>query len=60
MLISSERKKTMNCNHKREPLQAKMSINEKTIKETLRKGEGVTLACKWAKAEVQKLVLVTN
>ena len=29
-----------------------MNINEKTIKEALRKGERVTLECKLAKAEV--------
>jgi hypothetical protein len=40
----------MTCNHKRVPLQTKVSRNEKTIKETLRKGEGVTLECKRTKA----------
>ena len=33
-----------------------MNINEKTIKETLLKGERVTLECKKAKAEVPKSI----
>ena len=50
ILISSESKIiAMTCNHKRVPLQAKMSMNEKTIKERLRKGERVTLECKRTK-----------
>ena len=36
-----------------------MSMNEKTIKEVLRKGERVTLECKRAKAEVPKSVWAT-
>ena len=36
-----------------------MSIDEKTIKEALRKGERVTLDCKRAKAEVPKSVWAT-
>ena len=36
-----------------------MNINEKTIKETLLKGERVTLECKKAKAEVPKSVWQT-
>ncbi len=34
-------------------------MNEKTIKETLQKGERVTLECKRAKAEVPKSVWAT-
>ena len=36
-----------------------MNINEKTIKETLLKGERVTLECKKAKAEVPKSIWQT-
>ena len=35
-------------------------MNEKTIKEVLRKGERVTLECKRAKVEVPKSVWATN
>ena len=37
----------------------KKNMNEKTIKETLQKGERVTLECKKAKAEVPKSVWQT-
>ena len=36
-----------------------MNMDEKTIKEALRKGERVTLECKRAKAEVPKSVWAT-
>lgn len=36
-----------------------MRINEKIIKETLLKGERVTLECKKAKAEVPKSIWLT-
>jgi len=36
-----------------------MSMDEKIIKEALRKGERVTLECKRAKAEVSKSVRAT-
>lgn len=36
-----------------------MIMNEKTKKEALRRGEHMTLECKWAKAEVPKSIWAT-